>query len=114
MTEHSYVEIDSAVAIELATARKRSIDVSREREVQRIIDREIQRINSGFFHKLFRRKDVTREEVEAMELNYEWSDIADTRYLLYGRVYETCNDVLLAAKSGGKLTLSLDDYRSIN
>ena len=114
MSKHSYVEIDSSVAIQLATERKRSIDATREKIAQQIIDQEVKQINSGFFRRLFRCKDVTREEAEESELNSEWSELNNTRNWLYKDQYETCNSVLLTARVVNKLTLSLDDYRSIS
>jgi hypothetical protein len=114
MPKHSQVEIDCELARALAAGTIDRIDQSRSEKVERIITREVERLNNGFWHKLFRRPDFTREEAMQMELDSEWSQIYDTRNFLFGRQYDVAMDVLAAAKVGKTLLLSLDDYRRIS
>lgn len=114
MSKHSQIEIDCEVAAKLAAESIRSIDESREAKVQKIIDQDLKELNNGFWHKLFKKPDWTREEVMERDLNSEWSEIYDARNFLYGRQYDVAHDVLRASKVGGKMLLSLDDYRRIS
>lgn len=113
MNNMSYIEIESEVAKQLAENTVQRIDKIRNDAVDRFVDKEMERINNGFFHKLFRRPDITRTEVFAQDYASEWSYIEMINYR-FSEQYDTCKKVIHAARVGNKMTLTLEDYNSIS
>lgn len=114
MPEHSQIEISCERAITLAKATIESIEKDRKMAVDKYINARLKHLNNGFFHKLFKRKDYTREDVVQLDSEEEFGVIWETNAFMYGLQYDTAKDILGAAKAGGKLLLSLDDYRRIS
>lgn len=113
MSEHSYIEISSDEAKRLALDTIQRIEKGRKDRIERFIAHEMERLNNGFFHKLFNRKSYTREDVIRLDAKSDFSEIDDFGFD-FERQYNVCWDVVNAAKSGGKMFLSLDDYRRIS
>lgn len=112
MSKHSQVEILCDEAQRLALNTIQTIDKERKEMRERFIDNEVERCNNTFFHKLFRLKPVTREIVIAADEASSWGEL-DMIKCTYQRQYETAWTIYHAAKAGGKLLLSLDDYQRI-
>lgn len=114
MSKHSLIEVNCRDAEAMATSMMRHIEKIRQENIEQYIAREIKRRSNGFFHRLFRRPPVTREQVVAHDMVNHWGGgFIELEKLAYQRQYETCENVVRAAQTGGKLLLSLDDYRRI-
>ena len=113
MSENSFIEISCEEARRLAFNVIQRIDTSRSEFIDQFIEKEMNRLNNNFFHKLFRRKPVTREEVLSLEREDIWSPINEN-WFTFGRQHDLALKVLAASRVGKTMFLSLDDYSSIS
>lgn len=115
MSKYSFIEIDTEAARVLAADTIDRIDRSRGRMIESYINSELQRLNNGFWHKLFRQQDFTREDVLRMDSENQWGGyIHETKFIKFGNQYQTAKDILRTPKTGIKMFLSLTDYERIS
>ena len=112
MNTSGFVQLSAEIARKKAEACIARIDAARERIVEAEITERMNAINNGFWHKLFRCKDVTREDVLVEDEDHLYG-FSFTRNILYGRQYIIAKNILLAAQHNEHIFISFEDLASL-
>jgi len=110
----SFVKVASKDVLEMAKDTLQWIKNERAARKKKAIETEQKRLNNGFWHKLFRCKDVTIEAAEESlkddpwDFDYHWSPA------MYYKTEDACNRIINAAKHADEIYISTKDLRRIS
>lgn len=112
----STAEFNSADIIRMCGKKLQYIETLRSQHWESWKRDYVTRVNSGFFHKLFRLKDVTLEDAEVAGRESDgWLDPwRDIHVWLYRECEERVRSILKLANESDRIQLTDEDYRRIS
>jgi hypothetical protein len=110
----SFVKVASKDALEMAKDTLQWVENERTTRKRQAIEREQKRLNNGFWHKLFRCKEVTFEEAEESIQNDPWNFDYNFGPVMFYKTESACNRIINAAKHADEIYISTEDLRRIS
>ncbi len=119
MNQDSFIKMSSSDIVYMCEKAIRSIKEYRSTRANEYLDDLVKARNNGFFHKLFKKKDVTREDMKRYSnaqrgcdgfdwhyvLPYKWEKNLKTALRLKRAARATEKEMLISASDYGKISV---------
>lgn len=112
----SHAVLESTKLREWCRLVLQTIENQRSREKRKSVDHRVKEINTGYFHRLFRKRDVTAEEITKQ---YEsWSEDWDHPWwrirFTGGRAEDVAERLMPSCMVSSHVTVSTEDLQYLN